>query len=112
VKASEAVLGEGKECFIISGGSLRSMGTTATIAAFRIFITMENKDGSPVILDESAPIRIRIAGEEDQVTGIFTPYINNDVRGVKKGIFDLMGRPVVTPEKGKIYIIDGKKRLY
>ncbi len=111
VKAGKAELNKGNDCFVLSkSGVWGKLGQTASLGAFRIFLTMENRDGSPVVVAEDAEIRTRIVGEKDEVTGIFTPYIS--VTTAKEGIFDLMGRPVVTPEKGKIYIIDGKKVLY
>ena len=95
-------------CRVMSGGSWKISSTD--LNPFRFYLMFTSIDGSPVVIAEDAEIRIRIAGEEDQVTGIFTPYVSESF--VKEGIFDLMGRPVATPEKGKIYIIDGKKVLY
>ena len=110
-KAGKAELNNGGDFFALTpNGTWAKAGDTAKLGAFRIFLTMENRDGSPVVVAEDAEIRTRIVGEKDEVTGIFTPYIS--VTTAKEGIFDLMGRPVVTPEKGKIYIIDGKKVLY
>ena len=111
VKGGKAELTNGGDFFALTpSGTWAKAGDTAKLGAFRIYFTMENKNGSPVVISDDAQIRVRIAGEEDQVTGIFTPYVSGSF--VKEGIFDLMGRPVVTPEKGKIYIIDGKKVLY
>ncbi len=94
-----------------NSGNWMQLGPTVNLGAFRVYLTMENKDGSPVIIPEGAEIRARVIGEKDEVTGIFTPYVENETR-IKEGIFDLMGRPVRTPEKGKIYIMNGKKVLF
>jgi hypothetical protein len=111
-RAYESELGNGKECFVISGGTLNAMDPTARLAAFRLFITAESKDGSAVIVDNNAGVRIRVVGEKDEATGIITPIVEGDVRVNDGAIYDLNGRPVRTPEKGKIYIMNGKKVLF
>ena len=46
---------------------------------------------------------------KDQTTGVATIQTATDASAV---IYDLQGRRVATPEKGTLYIINGKKVLY
>jgi len=98
---------------IISSGVWQKMSEKAILIPFRICMYIVNKDGSPVIVsDESAKsIRIHIVGEEneDGTTTIYDVYENVDSNGM---IFDLQGRRVLEPQKGGMYIIDGKKVIY
>lgn len=111
-KAGVDILNNGNDIYIVSGDNFGVMNNAYPLPAFRIFMTVENKEGSPVIIDQSAPIRIRVAGEKDEATGIITPIIEGDVHVNDGTVYDLMGRPVRTPEKGKIYIMNGKKVLF
>ncbi len=97
-------------CAVGNGNWVFAETADQPLNPFRLYLKMTKLGGSHVVIDNSAEIRIRVAGEKDEVTGIYTPYVSESF--AKEGIFDLMGRPVVTPEKGKLYIIDGKKVLY
>ena len=95
-------------------GYWQKMSATAQLSPFRAFMYIVTKDGSPVILDDAtAPenIKMRVIGEEneDGTTTIYDVYENVDSNGM---IFDLQGRRVLEPQKGGMYIIDGKKVIY
>jgi hypothetical protein len=51
-------------------------------------------------------------GEGGTGTAIESIYTDGTVPPHRQGIYDLMGRKVSTPVKGRIYIINGKKVLY
>lgn len=51
-------------------------------------------------------------GEGGTGTAIESIYTDGTVPSHRQGIYDLMGRKVSTPVKGRIYIINGKKVLY
>ena len=94
-------------------GIWTKMNASANLIPFRICMYIVNKDGSPIIVSDEAAksIRIHIVGEEneDGTTTIYDVYENVDSNGM---IFDLQGRRVLEPEKGGMYIIDGKKVIY
>ena len=109
VYASKTIVnGDGQYAFT-KDGVWKYANTTATIKPFRLILKITSVDGKPYVVSETANIRIRIEGEGDAT----------DIEGVEFGgddselkYFDLMGRPVVTPIKGRIYIVNGKKVLY
>ena len=86
---------------------------SSRLSPFRVYMTIWNKDGSHVILNgnPAASIAMRVIGEEneDGTTSIYDVYENVDSNGM---IFDLQGRRVLEPQKGGMYIIDGKKVIY
>lgn len=77
-----------------------------SLKPFRFYLTITNLDGSPVV-SSSAQMSI-VVRDEDGTTGI--DGICGDENG-ETVIFDLYGRRVLEPEKGNIYIINGKKVL-
>ena len=98
---------------VISDGTWQKMSDKAILIPFRICMYIVNKDGSPVIVSEEAAksIKIRIVGEENE-DGTTTIYdIENDIQDVDY-IFDLQGRRVLEPQKGGIYIVNGKKIVF
>ena len=84
------------------------------LGAFRLHLTLEAKNGSPVKVSESAmkAIRIRTSGEqlEDGSTVIYD--VEMDGEQSVDYIFDLQGRRVLEPQKGNLYIINGKKVIF
>ena len=108
-------LGDANSIYALGGGVWTlPESSNQQLKPFRLYLKATKIDGSPVVVDEStlANIRIRVAGEKDEVTGIITPIIEGDVHVNDGTVYDLMGRPVRTPEKGKIYIMNGKKVLF
>ena len=80
-----------------------------SLKPFRIFLQITNRDGSPYQpTDASASIRIRVAGEDEEATGISSPEAATD--NAEQVIYDLHGRRVKNPTKG-IYIVNGKKTV-
>ena len=74
------------------------------IGAFRFYLTIEKKIGE--FPAESHDIRMRsVDGSATGVEGIYSNE-GSDV------IFDLQGRRVLQPQKGGVYIINGKKVVY
>ena len=77
-----------------------------SLKPFRFYLSITNHDGSPVV-SSSAQMSI-VVRDEDGTTGIGGIYGDENGETV---IFDLYGRRVLEPEKGNIYIINGKKVL-
>ena len=93
-------------------GNWTLMDEAYTLSPFRLHLTIEQKAGSPVIIEESAlrAISIRVIGEGNGDTTDIK-YYDVENQNVEL-IFDLQGRRVLEPKKGGIYIINGKKVYY
>lgn len=93
-------------CYAINtSGAWSPIASGASLNPFRLYMTITNRDGSPVKVSESAMSRINIRVQgEDNATGI-TETENGKV---KTENFDLSGRRVERMQKG-IYIVNGKK---
>lgn len=101
-------------CYVLtSRGTFGKMATDARLSPFRVFMYVLAKDGSPVILNDVAAeaIRIRVIGESDSDTTEIKYYESDEVKAVDY-IFDLQGRRVLEPQKGNLYIINGKKVIF
>ena len=100
-------------CYAVTKkGEFKLMGESAGLPPFRVYMSIVAKDGSPVIY-EGAPaesIAIRVIGEEneDGTTSIYDVTVDTG----DNVIYDLQGRRVLEPEKGRMYIINGKKVIY
>ena len=92
---------------IAGDGNWHTISDGSWLNPFRIFLTIENRDGTPYQSISSAAIRNRVAGEEDETTGINDTQLAQDKQ---QTVYDLQGRPVESPTKG-IYIVNGKKTL-
>lgn len=92
---------------IAGDGNWHTISDGSWLNPFRIFLTIENRDGTPYQSISSAAIRNRVAGEEDGTTGINDTQLAQDKQ---QTVYDLQGRPVENPTKG-IYIVNGKKTL-
>ena len=91
---------------ISSDGIWHPMSAGSSLKPFRIYMKIENRDGTPFQPDAAeAGIRIRVAGE-DNATGIAETEGDNG----KAEIYDIAGRRVQNPAKG-IYVVNGKKRV-
>ncbi len=101
-------------CYAVTPwGTWQKMSQTANLGAFRVFMYIVNKDGSPVILNDVAAesIRMRVIGEENE-DGTTTIYdVEADEQSVDY-IYDLQGRRVLEPQKGGLYIVNGKKVVF
>jgi hypothetical protein len=106
-----AYLDNGNYVYAINkSGQWQKMGLETYLAPFRFYLTMANRDGSP-LSDAAQLIRMRVVGEEfeDGTTVIY------DVEAGEQGvdcIYDLQGRRVLEPKKGGLYIINNKKVIF
>lgn len=93
-------------CYAIStSGAWSPIASGASLNPFRLYMTITNRDGSPVKVSQSAQARINIRVHgEDNATGI----TETENTKVKTENFDLSGRRVERMQKG-IYIVNGKK---
>lgn len=95
------------QCYAISTeGIWQPIAEGAYLNPFRVYMTITDLDNSPVKVDEEAlaRVRIRVAGEDSE-TGIDEVETENGATE----IYDLSGRRVAQPQKGGIYIVNGKK---
>lgn len=91
---------------ISSDGIWHPMSAGSSLKPFRIYMKIENRDGTPFQPDAAeAGIRIRVAGE-DNATGIAETESDNG----KAEIYDIAGRRVQNLAKG-IYVVNGKKTV-
>ncbi len=91
---------------ISSDGIWHPMSAGSSLKPFRIYMKIENRNGTPFQPDAAeAGIRIRVAGE-DNATGIAETEGDNG----KAEIYDIAGRRVQNPAKG-IYVVNGKKTV-
>ena len=99
---------------ISTTGAWQELAEGTTLKACRLYLEMNERGGSPVEVDAAAEIRIRVAGEDSEVTGGEATDIEEvgAADAEENVIFDLMGRRVAAPVKGQIYIVNGKKVLF
>ena len=97
-------------CYAINtSGAWSPIAAGSYLNPFRCYLKMTARDGSPVKVDEALQsIRIRVKGEGG-TTGIDNMTINGQQPAA---IYDLQGRRVMVPQKGKIYIVGGKKMVF
>ena len=93
---------------ISTTGAWQPLATGTYLNPFRLYLTITNRDDSPVEVEPVALSRIRII-ENGETTSIIdlTPTADKETY-----IYDLSGRRVVAPIKGKLYIVNGKKVLF
>ena len=97
-------------CYAINtSGAWSPIAAGSYLNPFRCYLKMTARDGSPVKVDEALQsIRIRVKGE-GETTGIADAFVNGQQPAA---IYDLQGRRVMVPQKGKIYIVGGKKMVF
>ena len=80
---------------------------TEGLNPFRVYLTITEREGSPVKVDAAAfsRVRIRAVGEGNATDIEDAEFRYEDA----EAIYDLMGRRVMAPQKGAIYIVNGKK---
>ena len=98
-----------KGSLVLGGGTWITM-TEGTMNPFRLFLTITNREGSPVKINPEAAksISIRTRGEDDGTTDI---EYTEEAKTIEL-IYDLYGRRVSAPQKGGLYIVNGKKIIY
>ena len=84
--------------YALSGGKWAPIAEGTALGAFRVYLKIENRDGSSIY---AKAIQMRVVGDATSIEGMET----SDQKSV---IYDLQGRRVENPAKG-IYIINGKK---
>ena len=117
---------------ITSDGGWKQLAENSVLRPFRLYLTMTAIDGSPVKVSEQAARAMRIVarGESEGTTSIdngqltihnsqFTIdnsqlTIDNSQLTIDNSqfIYDLMGRRVLEPQKGSVYIVNGKKVVW
>ena len=115
-KTVSADLDKGNYVYAINKkGEWQKMDLSTSLLPFRIYLTMANKDGSPVAVDEmpAHSIRMRVVGEEDE-DGTTVIYDVETTEGEQEEnvIYDLQGRRVFEPKAGSFYIINNKKVVF
>jgi len=111
-KTESGYLDNGNYIYAINKyGEWQKMGLSTPLVPFRVYLTMANKDGSP-LSDTAQLIRMRVVGEEDEDGTTFIYEVDEELKGENgkvKAIYDLQGRRVLEPKKGGIYIVNNKK---
>lgn len=105
-KASENLNGA---LVIGEDGAWQPLGTYDTVKPYSFYMTISQREDSPVQIEERALSRIVISVlGEDAETGI-QDILNT---GNENVIYDLNGRRILTPQKDGVYILNGKKVVY
>ena len=113
-KTVSADLDNGNYVYAINkSGEWQKMGLETPLVPFRLYLTMANKDGSPLDNNKNATqlIRMRVVGEESEEGTTVIYDVESGEPGVDY-IYDLQGRRVVEPKKGGIYIINNQKVIF
>lgn len=101
-------------CYAVTNdGGFAKLPESVYLSPFRVHMSIIAKDGSPVILDDvvAESIKMRAIGEENE-DGTTTIYdVEADEQTVDY-IYDLQGRRVLEPQKGSLYIVNGKKIVF
>ena len=81
---------------------------TEGLNPFRAYLTIIPRSGTPVNAPAMRHISFRVVGDEEngETTDIENSEFTNQNSDV---IYDLMGRRVLEPQKGGVYIVNGKK---
>jgi hypothetical protein len=93
---------------ISTSGAWQPLTAGTALNPFRLYLSIENLDDSPLKVETSAMSRMRIV-EYGETTGIETITPAQQREDV---IIDLSGRRVKQPVKGGVYIVNGKKRFF
>jgi hypothetical protein len=99
-------------CYAMSDGTLAAMSEKATLGAYRIYMTSTVKDDAHYVPTPAArAIALRVIGEEstDGTTVIYDVEADDQTAD---SIYDLQGRRVQEPQKGGLYIVNGKKVIF
>ena len=103
-KTAEELVGK---LAISTSGAWQPLAVGTALNPFRLYLSIENRDNSPLKVETSAMSRMRIV-EGGETTGIEDVVPSQQREDV---IFDLSGRRVKQPVKGGVYIVNGKKRI-
>ena len=103
-KTAEELVGK---LAISTSGAWQPLAEGTALNPFRLYLSIENRDNSPLKVESAALSRMRIV-ERGETTGIEDVVPSQQREDV---IFDLSGRRVKQPVKGGVYIVNGKKRI-
>ena len=103
-KTAEELVGK---LAISTSGAWQPLAEGTALNPFRLYLSIENRDNSPLKVEPAALSRMRIV-ERGETTGIEEVVPSQQREDV---IFDLSGRRVKQPVKGGVYIVNGKKRI-
>ena len=92
---------------ISTSGAWQPLAEGTALNPFRLYLSIENRDNSPLKVEPAALSRMRIV-ERGETTGIEEVVPSQQRKGI---IFDVSGRRVKQPVKGGVYIVNGKKRI-
>ena len=95
-------------------GEWQKMDLTTSLVPFRLYLSMQNKDGSPMLDSEytAQSIRMCVQGEDDEEDSPTSDICDLDEEEEADIVYDLQGRRVLEPRKGNLYIINGKKIIF
>ena len=98
--------------YVVSGGEWSKRTKDSELNPFRFSMELTSRNGSDPTIDAPAMMSIAIRGEqrEDGTTLIYD--VEMDAQQPVDYIYDLQGRRVLEPEKGNLYIINGKKVIF
>ena len=95
---------------VTANGEWSETTSPVSLKPFRFYMTLTSRDGSaPTNLSAPAAMSIAVRGEErpDGTTLIYD--VEMDAEQSVDYIYDLQGRRVLEPQKGGLYIVNGKK---
>ena len=114
-KTISADLDNGNYVYAVNkSGEWQKMGLETSLVPFRLYLTMANKDGSPIDANEftAQSMRMRLVGEETEDGTTLIYDVEMDEEQSTNHIYDLQGRRVLEPKKGSLYIINNKKVIF
>ena len=87
---------------------------TEGLNPFRAYLTIIPRSGTPVNAPAMRRISIRAVGDEENGENGETTDIENSEFTNRNSeiIYDLMGRRVLEPQKGGVYVVNGKKMVW
>ena len=99
---------------INESGNWQKMALETSLDPFRLYLTMANKDGSPIEVCEAVAqsMRMRLVGEESEGGTTLIYDVEMDEEQDVDLIYDLQGRRILEPKKGNLYIINHKKVIF
>lgn len=88
-------------------GRFAQIGETGSLGAFRFYMEIKNAESGTE--SSARSLSIRISGESDDATGIDQIEVAEPAVNI---IIDLQGRRVLQPQRGGLYIMNGKKVVF
>ena len=98
--------------YVVSGGEWSKRTKDSELNPFRFSMELTSRNGSDPTIDAPAMMSIAIRGEQREDGSTFIYDIEMDAQQTVDYIYDLQGRRVLEPQKGNLYIINGKKVIF